>query len=89
MRPSQQRKSATDVQLSRCEDFGSGSSREAAVWALQGYGFRAVIAPRFGDIFRGNALQRGLLAVVLPMESVEALWDLVERAPGIVSSTIR
>lgn len=61
------------------EDFGTGSSREAAVWALQDYGFRAVIAPRFGDIFRGNALQRGLLAVGLPMAAVETLWDLVER----------
>lgn len=61
-------------------DFGTGSSREWAVWALVDYGFRVILAPRFGDIFRGNALQRGLLAVVLPMAAVEALWDLVERA---------
>ncbi|MCE7050195.1 3-isopropylmalate dehydratase small subunit [Streptomyces purpurascens] len=63
------------------EDFGTGSSREAAVWALQDYGFRAVIAPRFGDIFRVNALQRGLPAVVLPTATVEVLWGRVERAP--------
>src|SRR5207245_406869 len=52
-------------------DFGTGSSREHAVWALQDYGFRTVIAPRFGDIFRGNALKGGLLPVVLPAAVVE------------------
>ena len=63
-------------------DFGTGSSREHAVWALQDYGFRAVIAPRFGDIFRGNATKAGLLPVVLPADVVERLQDLVEADPG-------
>lgn len=62
--------------------FGVGSSREHAVWALQDYGFRAVIAPSFGDIFRNNALKGGLLPVVLSEEAVEALWRLAEDAPG-------
>jgi 3-isopropylmalate/(R)-2-methylmalate dehydratase small subunit len=62
--------------------FGVGSSREHAVWALQDYGFRAVIAPSFGDIFRNNALKGGLLPVVLPTEAVQALWDLLDAAPG-------
>jgi 3-isopropylmalate/(R)-2-methylmalate dehydratase small subunit len=60
-------------------DFGTGSSREHAVWALQDYGFRAVIAPRFGDIFRGNSTKAGLLPVVLPEDVVTSLQDLVER----------
>src|SRR6185437_12457748 len=58
-------------------DFGTGSSREHAVWALQDYGFRSVIAPRFGDIFRGNSTKAGLLPVVLPEDVVGALQDLV------------
>jgi 3-isopropylmalate/(R)-2-methylmalate dehydratase small subunit len=62
-------------------EFGTGSSREHAVWALRDYGFRAVIAPRFGDIFRGNALKEGLLPVELELKAVEALWDLVESDP--------
>ncbi|HEU5034231.1 MAG TPA: 3-isopropylmalate dehydratase small subunit [Mycobacteriales bacterium] len=62
-------------------DFGTGSSREHAVWALQDFGFRAVIAPRFADIFRGNALKGGLLPVVLPEPVVDQLHDLVERDP--------
>ena len=62
-------------------DFGTGSSREHAVWALQDYGFRAVIAPRFGDIFRGNATKAGLLPVVLDDDAVAALQDLVEAKP--------
>lgn len=62
-------------------NFGTGSSREHAVWALQDYGFRVVISPRFGDIFRGNAGKAGLLAVRVDEEVVGALWDLVERAP--------
>jgi 3-isopropylmalate/(R)-2-methylmalate dehydratase small subunit len=62
--------------------FGVGSSREHAVWALQDYGFRAVIAPSFGDIFRNNALKGGLLPVVLPPDAVESLWRLVEERPG-------
>ena len=62
-------------------DFGTGSSREHAVWALQDYGFRAVIAPRFGDIFRGNATKAGLLPVVLDEDLVTAVQDLVEGDP--------
>ncbi|MBV2353444.1 3-isopropylmalate dehydratase small subunit [Streptomyces sp. J2-1] len=62
-------------------DFGTGSSREHAVWALQNYGFKAVISPRFADIFRGNSLKNGLLTVVLDQKTVEALWELTERDP--------
>ncbi len=64
-------------------DFGTGSSREHAVWALQNYGFKAVISPRFADIFRGNSLKGGLLTVILPESDVEALWDAVEADPSI------
>jgi 3-isopropylmalate/(R)-2-methylmalate dehydratase small subunit len=64
-------------------DFGTGSSREHAVWALTDYGFRAVIAPRFGDIFRSNATKAGLLPVVLPEAAVGALQDAVEADPGL------
>jgi 3-isopropylmalate/(R)-2-methylmalate dehydratase small subunit len=63
-------------------DFGTGSSREHAVWALTDYGFRAVIAPRFGDIFRTNSTKAGLLPVVLPEATVSALQDAVEADPG-------
>jgi 3-isopropylmalate/(R)-2-methylmalate dehydratase small subunit len=63
-------------------EFGTGSSREHAVWALRDWGFRAVISPRFGDIFRGNALKEGLLPVELELKAVEALWDLLERDPA-------
>ncbi|GGK70093.1 3-isopropylmalate dehydratase small subunit [Sphaerisporangium melleum] len=63
-------------------DFGTGSSREHAVWALQQYGFRAVIAARFGDIFRNNATKMGLLPVVLPTAAVEALQAAVEADPA-------
>ncbi|WFE38861.1 3-isopropylmalate dehydratase small subunit [Micromonospora sp. WMMD998] len=62
-------------------EFGTGSSREHAVWALRDWGFRAVISPRFGDIFRGNALKEGLLPVELELKAVEELWDLVESEP--------
>jgi 3-isopropylmalate/(R)-2-methylmalate dehydratase small subunit len=62
-------------------DFGTGSSREHAVWALSDYGFRAVISPRFGDIFRGNALGNGLLPVQLPAEAVAALQAASEADP--------
>ncbi|WP_329137013.1 3-isopropylmalate dehydratase small subunit [Streptomyces sp. NBC_01476] len=62
-------------------DFGTGSSREHAVWALQNYGFKTVISPRFADIFRGNSLKNGLLTVVLPQETVEQLWKLTEADP--------
>ena len=62
-------------------EFGTGSSREHAVWALRDWGFKAVVSPRFGDIFRGNALKEGLLPVELELPAVEALWDLVEADP--------
>jgi 3-isopropylmalate/(R)-2-methylmalate dehydratase small subunit len=65
-------------------DFGTGSSREHAVWALQDHGFRAVIAPRFGDIFRGNSTKGGLLPVVLAEDVVTRLQDLVESEPQTV-----
>ncbi|GAA3441806.1 3-isopropylmalate dehydratase small subunit [Planomonospora venezuelensis] len=64
-------------------DFGTGSSREHAVWALQQYGFRVVIAARFGDIFRNNSTKMGLLPVVLPAETVEALQTAVEADPAL------
>ena len=62
-------------------NFGTGSSRQHAVWALRDWGFKAVIAPRFGDIFRGNALKEGLLPVQLELKAVEALWALAESEP--------
>ncbi len=62
-------------------DFGTGSSREHAVWALQNYGFKTVISSRFADIFRGNSLKNGLLTVVLPQQTVERLWELTEADP--------
>ena len=62
-------------------DFGTGSSREHAVWALQNYGFKVVISSRFADIFRGNSLKGGLLTVILPQPEVESLWDLIEAKP--------
>ncbi|MEV4091960.1 3-isopropylmalate dehydratase small subunit [Streptosporangium saharense] len=64
-------------------DFGTGSSREHAVWALQQYGFRAVIAPRFADIFRNNSTKMGLLPVVLPAATVEALQAATEADPTL------
>ena len=63
-------------------DFGTGSSREHAVWALHDYGFRVVIAPRFADIFYGNTAKNGVLAAIMPIESVELLWKLLEEEPG-------
>ncbi|MEU8463123.1 3-isopropylmalate dehydratase small subunit [Streptomyces sp. NPDC029003] len=62
-------------------DFGTGSSREHAVWALQNFGFKTVISARFADIFRGNSLKNGLLTVVLPQETVDRLWELTEADP--------
>ncbi|GHH65717.1 3-isopropylmalate dehydratase small subunit [Streptomyces umbrinus] len=62
-------------------DFGTGSSREHAVWALQNYGFKAVISSRFADIFRGNSLKNGLLTVVLEQKIVDALQELTEKDP--------
>lgn len=64
-------------------DFGIGSSREHAVWALRDYGFRVVIAPRFADIFYGNTAKNGVLAAIMPHESVELLWKLLEQEPGL------
>ncbi|MEW9551481.1 3-isopropylmalate dehydratase small subunit [Nonomuraea sp. NPDC050783] len=64
-------------------DFGTGSSREHAVWALQQYGFRVVIAARFGDIFRNNSTKMGLLPVVLPGDKVEELQAAVEADPKL------
>lgn len=63
-------------------DFGTGSSREHAVWALRDYGFRAVIAPRFADIFRGNSGKQGLLTAVVPESVVEAIWAELDANPG-------
>ena len=65
------------------ENFGTGSSREHAVWALTDYGFAAVVSARFGDIFRSNALKGGLLPVQLPAEAVEALMSAVEADPHL------
>ena len=63
-------------------DFGIGSSREHAVWALRDSGFRVVLSPRFGDIFRGNAGKNGVLAAVVPQTAVDRIWRLVEARPG-------
>ncbi|MEV4842650.1 3-isopropylmalate dehydratase small subunit [Micromonospora matsumotoense] len=62
-------------------EFGTGSSREHAVWALRDWGFQAVISPRFGDIFRGNSLKEGLLPVELELTAIEQIWDRVEADP--------
>ncbi len=62
-------------------DFGTGSSREHAVWALQNYGFRVVLSSRFADIFRGNSQKMGLLTVILPQDKIEKIWKKVESAP--------
>jgi 3-isopropylmalate/(R)-2-methylmalate dehydratase small subunit len=64
-------------------DFGTGSSREHAVWALQNYGFKVVISSRFADIFRGNSLKGGLLTVILPQAEVEKLWVAIEADPAM------
>ena len=63
-------------------DFGTGSSREHAVWALTDYGFRVVISSRFADIFRGNSAKAGLLAAQVAQPDVELLWKLLENEPG-------
>ena len=62
-------------------NFGTGSSRQHAVWALRDWGFKAVVAPRFGDIFRANALKEGLLPVQLDLGAVETLWALADTEP--------
>ncbi|AKE90539.1 MULTISPECIES: 3-isopropylmalate dehydratase small subunit [Rhodococcus] len=64
-------------------DFGTGSSREHAVWALSDYGFRVVISSRFADIFRGNSGKAGLLAAQVEQPDVELLWKLIEQQPGL------
>jgi 3-isopropylmalate/(R)-2-methylmalate dehydratase small subunit len=63
-------------------DFGTGSSREHAVWALQNYGFKVVISSRFGDIFRGNSGKAGLLTALVDEKVVQKLWDYLEDNPG-------
>lgn len=64
-------------------DFGTGSSREHAVWALRDFGFQAVLSPRFGDIFRGNSGKQGLLAGEISEADAATLWSLIEENPGI------
>jgi len=64
-------------------DFGTGSSREHAVWALRDYGFKAVFSPKFADIFRGNSGKQGLLTGILPEETIEAFWAVIRAQPGI------
>ena len=63
-------------------DFGTGSSREHAVWALKDYGFRIVISSRFADIFRGNSGKQGLVAAQVAQDDVELIWKALEREPG-------
>ena len=63
-------------------DFGTGSSREHAVWALKDYGFRVVLSSRFADIFRGNSGKQGLLAAELAQDDIELIWKVLENAPG-------
>ncbi len=88
------RKSDPDFVLNRPEyegasvlvagpDFGTGSSREHAVWALQDYGFKTVLSSRFADIFRGNSLKGGLLTVLLPQEVIDRIWTAVEADPTV------
>src|SRR3982750_3904458 len=64
-------------------NFGTGSSREHAVWALRDFGFKAVLSPRFGDIFRGNAGKQGLLAAQLSEADIETIWLILDEHPGI------
>jgi 3-isopropylmalate/(R)-2-methylmalate dehydratase small subunit len=68
-------------------DFGTGSSREHAVWALRDFGFRVVISPRFADIFKGNAGKQGLVTAIVTESEVERLWAAIEANPG-VSATV-
>jgi len=62
-------------------DFGTGSSREHAVWALQNYGFKVILSSRFADIFRGNSQKMGLLTVILSQDEIEKIWQVVESKP--------
>ncbi len=64
-------------------DFGTGSSREHAVWALRDYGFKVVLSPRFADIFRGNSGKQGLLTGIVEQADIEKLWAAIEESPGI------
>ncbi|MGF3055507.1 3-isopropylmalate dehydratase small subunit [Microbacterium sp. YY-01] len=64
-------------------DFGTGSSREHAVWALRDYGFRVVLSPRFADIFRGNSGKQGLLTGVITEDDLEAIWAVIDAEPGV------
>ncbi len=63
-------------------DFGTGSSREHAVWALRDYGFKAVVSPRFGDIFRGNSGKQGFLTAQVGEDDVKAMWEIIRENPG-------
>ncbi len=65
-------------------DFGTGSSREHAVWALQNYGFKVVLSSRFADIFRGNSQKAGLLTVILPQDEIEKIWLEIESKPQTI-----
>lgn len=67
-------------------DFGTGSSREHAVWALRDYGFKAVIAPRFGDIFRGNSGKQGLLTGTVSEDDIARFWAAIEAQPGVAAT---
>ncbi len=64
-------------------DFGTGSSREHAVWALQDYGFKVILSSRFADIFRGNSAKTGLLTGLVEQDGIEQLWKLIEANPGV------
>jgi 3-isopropylmalate/(R)-2-methylmalate dehydratase small subunit len=64
-------------------DFGTGSSREHAVWALRDFGFKAVFSPKFADIFRGNSGKQGLIAGVITESDMEAMWAAIDANPGI------
>jgi 3-isopropylmalate/(R)-2-methylmalate dehydratase small subunit len=64
-------------------DFGTGSSREHAVWALRDFGFRVILSSRFGDIFRGNSGKQGLLAAAVAEGAIERLWEIIDEQPGI------
>ncbi len=68
------------------QDFGTGSSREHAVWALRDFGFRVVLSPRFADIFRGNSGKQGLVTGVVAEDDLEKLWAAIEATPGIEAS---
>ncbi|MBG6239939.1 3-isopropylmalate/(R)-2-methylmalate dehydratase small subunit [Mycetocola sp. CAN_C7] len=65
------------------QDFGTGSSREHAVWALRDFGFQVILSPRFGDIFRGNSGKQGLLAAQISEDDTKKIWALIDAQPGI------